>query len=49
MATIPGHISDEIVIVGNHRDGMSIQQDFDSYMYPSLSLASLILTLQHGF
>jgi hypothetical protein len=21
MATIPGHITDEIVILGNHRDG----------------------------
>jgi N-acetylated-alpha-linked acidic dipeptidase len=22
MATIPGHITDEIVILGNHRDGV---------------------------
>lgn len=22
MAVIPGHIRDEVVIVGNHRDGM---------------------------
>lgn len=23
MATIPGHITDEVIILGNHRDGSS--------------------------
>lgn len=23
MAVIPGHISDEVVVIGNHRDGAS--------------------------
>lgn len=34
MAVIPGHIKDEVVIIGNHRDGMVSYQpssDIDIY------------------
>ena len=26
MGVIPGHIKDEVVVVGNHRDGMDISE-----------------------
>ena len=33
MAVIPGHIRDEVVLIGNHRDGISIRSHYVPSIY----------------
>ena len=42
MGVVPGHIKDEVIIVGVHRDGSLLKSFFDSVaLIPSLSMGML--------